>query len=65
MKRMICITLLMVLMIMVCGCAETFQCGWCMREVTQTPHAAKALGQEIKVCDDCYEALKEYSLQLE
>ena len=51
--------------IMLCGCGkETYMCGYCMRTVTQKPHSAKILGQEIKLCESCYETLDGLQTQL-
>lgn len=66
MKRMICLTIIAVVMAtMLCACGgETFTCGLCRRQVTQTPHKATVFGQEIKICDACYETVDNYAAML-
>lgn len=54
-KRVVSIALTVILLgAVLCGCAETFTCGLCMKQVTQKPHTVTALGQELKICDSCY-----------
>lgn len=58
-------TMLIGMMVVMSGCgSEQYTCGYCMRTVKQKPHYGKVLGQEIKLCDDCYDMLKEYQLEL-
>lgn len=65
MKKRICLSLVLcVIMLLLCACGEeTFRCGWCQRTVTQKPHTMTALGQEIQVCDACYDALSQFAGQ--
>lgn len=66
--RRIAVLVLSVLLIavMLCACGEeTYTCGWCMKEVTQRPHTVTVLGQEIKVCDSCYEMIEEYAIRVD
>ena len=64
-KRMYVFVMAIAMMMMFCGCGtETYTCGYCMRGVKQKPHYGKVLGQEIKLCDDCYDMLKDYQLEL-
>ncbi|MDO5411025.1 MAG: hypothetical protein Q4F21_11350 [Lachnospiraceae bacterium] len=50
---------------LLCSCGkETYTCGYCMQSVTQKPHYAKMLGQEIKLCDPCYEAIKDLQTEI-
>lgn len=67
MKKRICIMLAAImtaLLLSACG-EETYRCGWCQKEVTQKPHTITALGQEIKVCDDCYDLLSQYAINVD
>lgn len=43
---------------------KSYTCGYCMRTVEQKPHSAQILGQEVELCDDCYDMLKEYQMEL-
>ena len=43
---------------------KSYTCGYCMRTVEQRPHSAQILGQEVELCDDCYDMLKEYQMEL-
>lgn len=58
-KKIILIALAaMLLAAFLCGCGEkTFRCGLCGREVTQKPHTYSVLGQEVEICNSCYNTL--------
>lgn len=60
-KRILLLVYTMLILAFLCACGkETFRCGLCSKTVTQKPHAMTVLGQDIKVCDDCYSALKQF-----
>ena len=42
---------------------KSFTCGYCMRSVKEKPHDVKMLGQQIEICDDCYDMLRDYQQQ--
>lgn len=67
MKRVIgVVSVIMLTVVLSCGCGKkTYTCGWCGSTVTQSPHHAKILGQEIELCDDCYKGIKEMQTQLD
>ena len=57
MKAKVC-AIAVVVAIALTGCGkETFRCGLCMKQVTQVPHEVTVFGQDIKVCESCYEYL--------
>lgn len=58
-KRNMFAIIVLVLALVLCGCGKkTFQCGLCMKKVTQVPHEATILGQEVELCDSCYDLLR-------
>lgn len=57
MKQKICAVILLVF-VMLSGCGrETYRCALCMDQVTQVPHEVTIFGQEVRICDSCYEYL--------
>ncbi len=47
------------------GCTqekEDFVCDFCKKQVTSVPHVVDYKGDEIKICDDCYEGLKKLNV---
>lgn len=58
MKLKICAVILLIVVVLT-GCGkETFRCGLCMKQVTQVPHEVTIFGQDVCICDSCYEYLK-------
>lgn len=40
------------------GCTHSFTCGLCGKSVNESGHKYEILGQEVEICDDCYNGLK-------
>lgn len=55
-KRLTIIVLLALVLLSGCG-RETFRCALCMDQVKQVPHEVTIFGQEVRICDSCYEYL--------
>ncbi|MGN1458365.1 MAG: hypothetical protein ACI4XP_10510 [Acutalibacteraceae bacterium] len=43
-----------ILLMALTACSHTFTCGVCHQEKTGNSHKTQILGQEIEICDDCY-----------
>ena len=57
MKKKALFAALLLIVCMLCACGkELFTCDFCGAEVNQKPHKVTILGQDAKICDDCYEA---------
>ena len=62
MKKIICtalLTLAMVASLVSCG---KFTCDGCDEEKKGKKHEIEVLGEEVVLCDDCYEELEELGL---
>ncbi len=40
------------------GCTHTFKCGICGKEVNEAGHKVTVLGQDIEICDSCYNEMQ-------
>ena len=59
-KKIIAILLCVIIMLsLFVGCSEEFVCDWCGKTKTESPHSMNFAGEKIKVCDDCYQELKD------
>lgn len=57
-KAVICSVILASLMALaLTACSHTFKCGLCGEEKTEAGHKTNILGQEVEICDDCYNGL--------
>lgn len=54
----IMVVLLVIMTVIFAGCSHTFTCESCGKEVNEAGHKWTVLGQEIEICDDCYNSLK-------
>lgn len=50
--------ILIMMTVFLSGCSHTFTCGLCGKEVNEAGHKQTVLGQEIEICNDCYNGLK-------
>lgn len=58
-KRSMVMIVALLLAALLCACGEeTYRCAWCQETVTQVPKEVNVLGQDVEVCDDCYQFLK-------
>ncbi len=65
MKRFITLAAaLLMLLFCLAGCAK-FTCNICNEEKSGTQHKEELLGEEIVICDDCYEEFEELGDSLE
>lgn len=59
MKKIV-ITVVCFAMLLLAACSkssEPFNCGLCGRESTGSGHQVTTLGEEMVICDDCYEQI--------
>lgn len=42
---------------LLCGCGRLFTCSWCNQKVMGVPHTGNFMGQEISLCEGCYDAI--------
>lgn len=47
-----------VLVLAMTACTHTFKCGICQQEKNEAGHKMTILGQEIEICDSCYNTSK-------
>lgn len=66
MKKLLAVALAVVMLVgVLCGCSpkeEEFQCGVCGQQVTSVRYPADIQGQEVDICQGCYDGLKEAGL---
>ncbi len=66
MKKIFALVLALILMLSLAACGEKFECEECGEEKTGKKHEVEVLGEELVICDDCYEGVyKEYLEELE
>lgn len=59
MKKLICVLLLIVVLAsLLAGCGK-FECDLCGEEKTGKQHKEEIAGEELVICDDCYETLED------
>ena len=58
-KRIMSLIAVIMLALMLCACgSKTFRCAVCMKQVKQVPHQVTILGQDVEICDICYDYLR-------
>lgn len=58
MKKYFALAAVVVMMSMLLAGCSKFTCDLCMKEKAGKKHETKLLGQEIVICDDCYDDLQ-------
>ncbi|MBQ7047548.1 MAG: hypothetical protein IJN86_01220 [Clostridia bacterium] len=59
MKKIIgIISLIALVAALLISCGGSFVCGMCEEEKSGKKHTEKIFGEELTICDDCYEGLK-------
>ena len=59
MKKWMGLSLLAVVMVMMLTACGKFECGMCNEEKSGKKHKTEVFGEEIVICDDCYEDIQE------
>ena len=59
MKKMKVILAVCSLILVLAACGKPFTCDFCGDESTGRKHTEDLYGEEIVLCDDCYDGLKE------
>lgn len=66
MKKVLAVLLAVSMLVgLMCGCSpkeEEFQCGLCGQQVKSVRYPVEFSGQEIDICEGCYEGLDEAGL---
>lgn len=53
------LTVLVLAMLLLCACGgKVFRCAICMKQVKQNPHEVLIFGQQVEICNTCYNLLK-------